>query len=362
MGQSPLSHYVGLVLREKFLAAYPFELDAFQLEAMDALDARPQRGRGRPDRLGQDRRGRVRRRPGPRRGGQGVLHHAPQGPVQPEVRRLHAPLRQRKGRAAHGGQLHQRRRPHRRHDHRGPAQHDLRRLEHAWPGCATWCSTRCTTSRTPTAARSGRRSSSTCRRRWTSCACRPPSPTPRSLPTGSAPCAGSTTAVIEERRPVPLHNLFLVGERRSERLLLLPTFVDERPNPRGIALTARRRQPAGGRTARAACSPPGVPRPWISWASEGLLPAIYFIFSRAGCDEAVRQCMREGGRLTTTRGTPPDPRHRRGSGEQPIGRGPGRARLRQLVGRPRSRLRRPPRRARARRSRRRSSAVSSPGW
>ncbi len=50
---------------------------------------------------------------------------------------------------------------------------------------------------------------------------------------------GSTRAVIEERRPVPLHNLFLVGERQSERLLLLPTFVDERPNPRGMAITSK---------------------------------------------------------------------------------------------------------------------------
>ena len=31
----------------------------------------------------------------------------------------------------------------------------------------------------------------------------------------------------------------------------------------------------------------------------GLLPAIYFIFSRNGCDEAVRQCLYEGVRLTT---------------------------------------------------------------
>src|ERR1700683_324137 len=31
------SHYVGLV-RASFLAGYPFELDGFQLEAMDALD------------------------------------------------------------------------------------------------------------------------------------------------------------------------------------------------------------------------------------------------------------------------------------------------------------------------------------
>ena len=31
----------------------------------------------------------------------------------------------------------------------------------------------------------------------------------------------------------------------------------------------------------------------------GLLPAITFIFSRAGCDAAVTQCMRAGMRLTT---------------------------------------------------------------
>jgi ATP-dependent RNA helicase HelY len=110
---------------------------------------------------------------------------------------------------------------------------------------------------------------------------------------------GSTTAVIEERRPVPLHNLFLVGERRSERLLLLPTFVDERPNPRGVALTAN--VEALWRAHRQS----GLFAPRRSetvdlLGEEGLLPAIYFIFSRAGCDEAVRQCMREGGRLTTT--------------------------------------------------------------
>ena len=48
---------------------------------------------------------------------------------------------------------------------------------------------------------------------------------------------GSTRAIIEEHRPVPLHNLFLLGDRRGDHLLLLPTLVDERPNPRGIALT-----------------------------------------------------------------------------------------------------------------------------
>ena len=32
---------------------------------------------------------------------------------------------------------------------------------------------------------------------------------------------------------------------------------------------------------------------------EGLLPAITFIFSRAGCDAAVQQCLMAGLRLTT---------------------------------------------------------------
>ena len=35
------------------------------------------------------------------------------------------------------------------------------------------------------------------------------------------------------------------------------------------------------------------------FAEDDLLPAIYFVFSRAGCDDAVRQCLEAGLRLTT---------------------------------------------------------------
>ena len=109
---------------------------------------------------------------------------------------------------------------------------------------------------------------------------------------------GSTRAVIEERRPVPLHNLFVVGDRRSEGLVLLPTFVDERPNPRGGALTAR--ADTGWRAQRrSGLFAPRRAETVDLLGEQGYLPAIYFIFSRAGCDEAVRQCMREGGRLTS---------------------------------------------------------------
>jgi len=108
---------------------------------------------------------------------------------------------------------------------------------------------------------------------------------------------GSTKAVIEERRPVPLHNLFLAGDKRSGELVLLPTLVGDKPNPRGVSLTAAARSPWPRSR-----SPLFAPRrsDTVELLGErGLLPAIYFIFSRAGCDEAVRQALRECPRLTS---------------------------------------------------------------
>ncbi len=110
---------------------------------------------------------------------------------------------------------------------------------------------------------------------------------------------GSTRAVIEERRPVPLHSLFMVGDRRRGDILVMPTLLEGRPNPQGTAVTAR--VESGWRAQRRAGL--FVPRRAESVEvldERGLLPAIYFIFSRAGCDEAVRQCLRETRRLTST--------------------------------------------------------------
>jgi ATP-dependent RNA helicase HelY len=109
---------------------------------------------------------------------------------------------------------------------------------------------------------------------------------------------GSTRAIIEERRPVPLHNMFLVGDRRRQSLVLLPTFAEGRPNPRGAAITAGT-GPGGRPDRRPGLFPPRRSETVDLLGEEGYLPAIYFIFSRAGCDEAVRQCMREGRRLTS---------------------------------------------------------------
>jgi ATP-dependent RNA helicase HelY len=114
---------------------------------------------------------------------------------------------------------------------------------------------------------------------------------------------GRTEVIIEETRPVEIRHWYFAGDE------LIPMFVvhpDETvtPNPRGRELD-RRRRGGSARPQRGGRRPP--PRPRIPFrsdvverlGSEGMLPAIYFIFSRKGCDEAVKQCIRDGLRLTT---------------------------------------------------------------
>ncbi|MDP8959009.1 MAG: DEAD/DEAH box helicase [Actinomycetota bacterium] len=110
---------------------------------------------------------------------------------------------------------------------------------------------------------------------------------------------GSTRLVLERHRPVPLENLYLLKDRHGQRqLLLLPTFVERggrtKPNPevaRLLGRTGQRRRrfatPRRGETVEAL-------------AEQGMLPAIYFLFSRAGCEDAARQIVGDGIRLTTS--------------------------------------------------------------
>ena len=111
---------------------------------------------------------------------------------------------------------------------------------------------------------------------------------------------GETSAVIEEHRPVQLHDLYLLGDKGSEQLLLMPTLVDGRPNPEAAALDSKTLRHPGmrGRPRGRLFTPRRIEV--VDLLSENdMLPAIYFIFSRAACDDAVVQCVREGGRLTT---------------------------------------------------------------
>ncbi|MDQ3538357.1 MAG: DEAD/DEAH box helicase [Actinomycetota bacterium] len=144
---------------------------------------------------------------------------------------------------------------------------------------------------------------------------------PRS-PAGDREASGACDVVISERRPVPLEHHYAVNDRihsvfssggkkagssdsamaRSEaarqalsgvpnpELLMLERNAGKsnrvsrrgRYQPSGVRLRPPRRSDIVGELRR---------RKW--------LPAIYFLFSRAGCDAAVEQLMTDGVRLTT---------------------------------------------------------------
>jgi ATP-dependent RNA helicase HelY len=125
---------------------------------------------------------------------------------------------------------------------------------------------------------------------------------------------GGTTVIVDEHRPVPLFQHMLVGSRLYD-LFTGPDAV-RAAGPQGgppkvnpeLRRLAQRDQFAerrgSGRPPRGARRPArfrGPSRPEVieRLDAAGLLPAITFIFSRAGCDAAVLQCLNAGLRLTT---------------------------------------------------------------
>jgi ATP-dependent RNA helicase HelY len=117
---------------------------------------------------------------------------------------------------------------------------------------------------------------------------------------------GPTAAIVERRRPVRLDNEYLVADRTSDRLRMLPVFVDGRVNRDAIALdeSAVRGRPGRGATARSnrtdlgsgrkVLAPPGRVETVELLERRRLLPAIFFIFSRAQCDAAAKACVDAG--------------------------------------------------------------------
>lgn len=125
---------------------------------------------------------------------------------------------------------------------------------------------------------------------------------------------GPTRVVIEERRPVPLQHHYLVGRElypmhveRDGRLIPNPSIASlEREEVRHRAYRRRggpgvlqpRRSP-GPREPHRRSFVPRREEVVEVLAEHGMLPAIYFVFSRAGCDRSVEICARAGVRLTT---------------------------------------------------------------
>jgi ATP-dependent RNA helicase HelY len=122
---------------------------------------------------------------------------------------------------------------------------------------------------------------------------------------------GDTDVVVEERRPVPLWQHVMVGSRLLDlfvssgtddgRRRVNPDLVRYSRDEQRLARIGDRRPGRGGHRPRrnGGAYTPGRVDVLDRLDREGLLPAIVFVFSRAGCDAAVRQCLDAGVRLTT---------------------------------------------------------------
>ncbi|HEY8319204.1 MAG TPA: DEAD/DEAH box helicase [Amnibacterium sp.] len=119
---------------------------------------------------------------------------------------------------------------------------------------------------------------------------------------------GDTRVIVSEERPVPLDQHVLIRSRLVDLFDAKHAAAGGAPrlNPEFAEITripSRTPQQHGRGGPRNGPRPQrfGMPRSDVVdlLADRNLLPAIFFIFSRAGCDAAVRQAMRDGIRLTT---------------------------------------------------------------
>ena len=109
---------------------------------------------------------------------------------------------------------------------------------------------------------------------------------------------GHTDVIVSEVRPIPLYQHVLIGNR------LIDLFSEPgRVNPEILGLerqalkrvrTPRHRSDRFGHDGERLSRDEVIDK----LARENLLPAITFIFSRAGCDAAVKQCLQAGIKLT----------------------------------------------------------------
>ncbi|MEU9123724.1 DEAD/DEAH box helicase [Streptomyces sp. NPDC048506] len=133
---------------------------------------------------------------------------------------------------------------------------------------------------------------------------------------------GDTAVIVSEHRPVPLWQHVLAGRRiydlfeerdgqgggrrevnpDLERLSRMEnsrqTFGRDKRRGRALREADRERE----RRQRARVWTPSRPEVIERLDNEGLLPAITFIFSRAGCEAAVQQCLYSGLRLNDAEG------------------------------------------------------------
>jgi superfamily II RNA helicase len=116
---------------------------------------------------------------------------------------------------------------------------------------------------------------------------------------------GETSVIVERRRPISLRNHLAVTPRGGEGPILIDLLEKERVSEQGLRIDQANRRKTRSKT-WSGSRQQGPPRPHgpprrselLEMLDERrMLPAIVFIFSRAGCEEAVRQLLRDGVRL-----------------------------------------------------------------
>jgi len=121
---------------------------------------------------------------------------------------------------------------------------------------------------------------------------------------------GDTEVIVSEQRPVPLEQHVLVSSKLIDLFDSSGLAATNRVNPELVQMArfggrnqsvrnrknSGRYESRGGRPARSKMDRADVV---AMLDSKNLVPAIFFIFSRVGCDQAVNQVLRAGVRLTT---------------------------------------------------------------
>ncbi len=121
---------------------------------------------------------------------------------------------------------------------------------------------------------------------------------------------GDTEVIVSEERPVPLDQHILMRGKLIDLFDSSGLVATHRVNPElvqmarygGRTISSRQMQDVGRRHSKGGRPDVSrVERPEVVKLldSKNLLPAIFFVFSRVGCDQAVTKVLRSGIRLTT---------------------------------------------------------------
>ncbi len=113
---------------------------------------------------------------------------------------------------------------------------------------------------------------------------------------------GNTELVVELQRPVELESSYVVGERSSSHLHMVKTLNRGKPNVKAVRFDneiSRGKSKRSGPARRRKWKTPSPLDVTLLLNEKRMLPAIHFIFSRAGCEEAAAVVTRSGFSATT---------------------------------------------------------------